>query len=77
MLFPPVMPVISLSMLGLRIPPVSIADSSGGKEVCRRGWEPPGVETTEWKVDFLRLEAGWLEVMDMDGRFFGLGREAG
>lgn len=74
---PPVSPVMSLSMLGLRAPPVSRADSSGGKEVWRRGWEPLGVETAEGKVDFRRFEEGWLEVRDREGRFLGLGRDAG
>jgi len=74
---PPVRPVMSLSILGLRAPPVSRADSSGGKEVCRRGCEPLGVETAEGKVDFRRFEEGWLEVRDKEGRFLGLGRDAG
>lgn len=75
-LLPPVRPVTSLSMLGLRAP-VSKADSSGGKEVWRRGWEPLGVETAEWKVDFRRFVEGWPAVSDKEGRFFGLGRDAG
>lgn len=73
-LCPPVTPVTSLSTLTLRAS--SIAASSGGNDVWRRGCDVPGVEAFEIEGCLRRLDTGAWEVKGSEGRFLGLEMEA-